>query len=99
MTHNVRLPIRFGEIPVLSLHSTIAPVIDVLAVATAVEFKAPSSISTVTSSKVNGPQGLVVIGGLWSMALVQLIGAPNDQLVTPVTKLTWLHFNEILSPE
>ena len=88
VTHNVILPITFGEIPVLSLHSTTAPLMAELTVATAVEFNKLPSIITDTLSNVKGPHELVMMGGLWSMtASLQSSGALKDHLVTPVNKL------------
>ena len=77
--HNVTLPIRFGASPVLSRHSTTAPLMVEVAVATAVEFNKRPNIISVTSWKVNWPQGLVVMGGLWSMiASLQLSGTVKE---------------------
>ena len=48
-----------NDIPSLSLHSTTVPVIEVLAVATAVEDSTASGANTETSWNVNGPHGSV----------------------------------------
>ena len=64
MIHSVILPTMLDDIPALSRHSTAVPVIDVVAVATAVEFSWQHDIS-VMSTNVKGPHAaLIVIGGL-----------------------------------
>ena len=64
MIHSVILPTMLDVIPALSRHSTTVPVIDVVAVATAVEFSWQHE-TTVTSTNVKGPHAaLTVTGGL-----------------------------------
>ena len=63
MIHSVILPNTLNDIPALSLHSTTVPVIDVVAVATAVEFRWQHD-NSVMSTNVKGPHALTEIGGL-----------------------------------
>ena len=58
------LPTIVGERPALLMHSTSVPVIEVLAVATAVEDSTAPGANTETSWNVNGPHGSVEMGGL-----------------------------------
>ena len=96
--HSVTLSIIVGEIPALSTHSTTAPVIEVLAVATAVEDSTAPGANTETSWNVNGPHRSVDSGELWSIVSTQLTGGLIIHLVTPLTRLLWLHVNEIRPP-
>ena len=87
-----------NTIPALSLHSTTVPVIEVLAVATAVEDSTASGASTETSWNENGPHGSVEMGELWSMVSEQSTGWLKIHLVVPLLRLSFLHVNEICSP-
>ena len=98
MMQSETLPTLLKLIPAPSLHSTTAPLIETLAVATAVELKMAPGIISVTPWNVKGPHGSVEMGGLWSINVIQSTGELLIHLVTPLAALLWLHVIVMLLP-